>query len=234
MIQLFSGGLDSLCLWFLMDRPLPVYVHLGHRYQEQEIGTLRRLADHLPGFEPQFVDGPPIGLLEQVDGHIPHRNLLLAATAAAHFSDAGQIVLGALLGEASPDKSRTFTRAAGRAITASERRPVRVVAPARRWTKTGLLLRFARRHPEHVPLLGLTRSCYAGDAAPCRACPACFRRDVALFHAGLSDARPRVPAGTGLPEAVAAARTAGPARWPGLAVNNALAALALAGVRRRR
>lgn len=231
-LHLFSGGLDSLCLWFLTGRPVPVYVRLGHRYQDHEIAAIHQLAAHIRGFSPCFIDGPPIGSLEHRDGHIPHRNLLLAATAAAHFPSAETIVLGALLGEASPDKSRAFTEAAGRALAASERRPVRVTAPARRWTKTGLLQRFVRTHPEHAPLLGLTRSCYARDTGPCGACSACFRRDVAMFHAGLATARPRMPAGVGLGDAVRAARTAGPARWHALAANNALAALAMAGVRR--
>lgn len=231
MIQLFSGGLDSLCLWYLSGQPTPVYVLLGHKYEERETETLMRLAEHIPKFRAQLIAGPRIGQLEEHDGHIPHRNLLLAATAAAHFPDTDRIVLGALLGEASPDKSARFNRAVSRALSVSEHRRVRVVAPARHMTKTGLLRAFIRRFPERVPLLRLTRSCYAAGADACGQCPACFRRDVALFHTGLSTTPPRPPAGAGRAEALRAARTAGITRWPELAVNNAIAGLAIAGVR---
>lgn len=226
-VQLFSGGLDSLALWHLCGRPQPVYVRVGAPYEEHELDTLELLARNVPGFTPRVVDGPRIAASPHPDGHIDHRNLVLLATAAS-YTGASRLLLGALLGEASPDKSRAFLRATSRALTASERRPVRVVAPARRWTKTGLLRRFLAAHPDAAWQLAYTRSCYA-PGGPCGTCQACFRRAVALYRAGLAPERPRLPARAGSPWA--ALRTAGPARWPALAVNNGGAALALAGIR---
>jgi len=231
-VLLFSGGLDSLALWFLTDRPDPVYVQLGHRYEHAEMETLRVLSTHVPGFRPRYLRGPQIGGLEETDGHIPHRNAALLVTAAA-YTGADEVMLGALLGEASPDKSRRFLRYASLCLTASTHRPVRCWAPAARWTKTGLLARFLRAYPAHTHLLRYTRSCYA-VSGECGACPACFRRHVALWHCGLREERPQLPATASAGAAWAAARRAGVARWPGLAVNNTLAGLALAGVRAAR
>jgi 7-cyano-7-deazaguanine synthase in queuosine biosynthesis len=229
-VQLFSGGLDSLCLWYLTGQPMPVYVTVGARYERHEIDTIWKLCSLIPKLSVTVIPGPNLGFVEAADGHIPHRNLLLAATASARFPSADTVLLGALRGEASPDKSPAFTRAASRVLTASENKPVRVVAPARRLTKTGLVRRFAHRFPEAVPLLQETRSCYSADSKPCGECQACFRRNVALFHAGLAAMRPCPPA-TPLRAGLRTALAAGPHRWPDLAFNNLQAAAAVAGVR---
>lgn len=228
---LYSGGLDSLCLWYLTGRPVPVYVAVGAPYEDLEQQTILRMVEQVPDFHPQFFDGPDLSGFVAADGHIPVRNLLLAATAVA-CTGADTVILGALLGEASPDKGRRFLKTASTALSASEGRRIRVVAPAHRWTKTGLLRRFLASRPDAVELVGLTRSCYGADEEPCGVCQACFRRDVALWHTHLSDRRPTRPAGAGVAAGWAALRTAGAARLPGLVVNNALAVLALAGIRR--
>jgi 7-cyano-7-deazaguanine synthase in queuosine biosynthesis len=229
-VQLFSGGLDSLCLWYLTGRPEAVYVRVGAPYEKQEEQTVRRLTYAIPGFQPRFVNGPDLSGLVAPDGHIPVRNLLLAATAVAH-TGAGEVILGAVLGEASPDKSRRFLKAASTALSRSEGRLVTLAAPAHRWTKTGLLRRFLAAHPDRAHLVAQTRSCYAAEEVPCGDCQACFRRNVALWHAGLNNTPPRLPSG-GVREAWTALRTVGLTRLPGVAASNALAGLALAGLRR--
>lgn len=227
-VLLFSGGLDSVAIWHLTGRPHPVYIRLGHPYEDAELHTLRVLSELVPRLDVDVVDGPNIGWREFPDGHIPHRNLVLATTAAAHFSPA-EIMVGALLGEASPDKSRRFLRATSAALTASENRPVRVWAPAARWTKAGLLRRFLAAEPRAAHIVAHTRSCYAPEGE-CGRCQACFRRSVALYHCGLTDVRPTPPPGA---DPVRAVLGAGMVRWPALAWNNALAGLAMAGVRTR-
>lgn len=230
-VQLFSGGLDSLAIWHLMGRPTPCYVRVGAPYEAAELDTLALLQVMVPGFDPHVVQGPPVAADPAADGHVLHRNLVLLATAAS-ATGADTLYLGALRGEASADKSARFLRAAGRALSASENRRVRVLAPAHRWTKAQLLRQLARQYPEAVPLLALTRSCYQ-PRGECGTCQACFRRHVALYRAGLREERPQLP-----PGAAGAARTnlaaASPSRWPALAVNNTSAALALAGIRMRK
>lgn len=230
-VLLFSGGLDSVALWYLLGKPAALYVHLGHRYEAAEVAAIDRLAAAVPDLRPSCAEGPRLGHLEQPGGHIPHRNLLLAATAAA-VTGTDHVMLGALLGEASPDKSAAFLRSASRALTASAGRPVRVSAPARRWTKTGLVRRWLAAHPDAARVVPLTRSCYSPDAVPeCGSCPACFRRHVALYHVGLRTERPRLPVTATAAVGWSSARRAGVARWPALLVNNAGAAAAVAGIR---
>lgn len=232
-VQLFSGGMDSLCLWLLCGQPTPVYVKVGAPYEAAELLVLGRLMHQLEGFDPVILDGPPIALRpDPGTGHIPHRNLVLIVTAAAAL-DPDVIITGALLGEASPDKSASFHRRAGHALTASERRPVRVVAPAHRWTKTGLLARTLARFPAHAAAIATTRSCYVPSGPPCDRCPACFRRAVAEYHVGIRADRPRLPTGATVGGGWAAMRGAGVSRWPAVAVNNVTAAAALAGHRMR-
>ena len=104
-IQLFSGGLDSYILWHLLDKPEAVYVRYRHKYQNRELDTITALQALDPDLRVTQSDGPQIGELERADGHIPHRNLLLVATAVACLNS--EIVYqGALRGEASLDKTR--------------------------------------------------------------------------------------------------------------------------------
>lgn len=231
--MLFSGGLDSLCIWYLAGKPTPIYILTGHRYQDAERITLAGLQQRIPDFTPIHVMGPPIGNTEQPDGHVPHRNLALLVAAAGAVPTARTLLIGALLGEASPDKSRRFLRAASAAVTASENRPVKVVAPAHHLTKTGLLRLFTERHPYAAPLLAHTRSCYNPDQV-CGDCPACFRRDVALFRVGLSPNRPILPQVVTPRAALRAAASGGLSRLPGLIANNTHAALAMWGPRPER
>lgn len=227
-VLLFSGGLDSVALWHLVGRPPAVYVRLGHRYENEEVRTIRELEATVPGLRVDITSGPLIGQYEAPGGHIPHRNLTLIACAAAHYAGADEILLGALLGEASPDKSRRFLRATSAALSASEHRRVRVSAPAHRWTKTGLLRRFLAAEPRAAEIIACTRSCYSPGGQECGQCQACFRRSVALYHCGLTDRRPTPPPGA---DPWSALRSAGVTRWGSLGWNNALAGLAMAGVR---
>lgn len=233
-VLLFSGGLDSLALWYLLDRPRAVYVQLGHQYQVAEQQTIDRLSATVTGLSVELVRGPYLAHREDLrTGHIPHRNLALATTTAA-VTGADRILLGALLGEASPDKSRRFLKATSAALTASEGRRITVEAPAHRLTKTGLVRKALSRYPEAALPLTMTRSCYSPDPTvqECGECPACFRRQVALFRTGLSDRAPELPVRFQSPlEAMAGA---GVARWPGILANNLGAALAVMGRRPNR
>jgi hypothetical protein len=233
-VQLFTAGLDSLCVWYLMGGPTPVFVRLQAPYEMAAMEAIERLAAQIPSFNPIILPGPPIG--ENVDdgaGYVPHRNLALLVAAAAWLRPQ-TIFTGSVLGDPGPDRSRRFDRATTRALTVGEGAPIRVIAPARRWTKTGLLRRTLAAYPEVAELLPLTRSCYLPVGPPCGECPGCFRRAVAEFHNRLRVDRPKLPdeIGVGV-TGWAEARTVGLHRWPGLALDGAVAGLALAGLRLR-
>ena len=187
-ILLFSGGMDSYMAWRLLDHPPCLYVKLGHRYQESELNTCRVLeAWSQDRLEVQVCDlGAHFGGLEQPDGHIPYRNLVLA-TVAATFADV--VYLGAVRGEASRDKSARFLEHAAEDLGWLERRRVDVVAPFRHLTKAALVRKYLREFPEASSrwMLRRTRSCYAEDEVACGRCQACFRRWVAFTLNGLEE-----------------------------------------------
>lgn len=180
------------------------------------------------GIKLKIMDAP-WDVLGQPDGHIPLRNLHLV-TIAATYSD--RIVLGALKGESSPDKSDAFLRAASAALTeASQGRKIRVEAPLKRWTKTQLVSRLIKEvgFEEASLLIASTRSCYA-PAGRCGRCMACFRRWVALASNGIHEAHDSPPWNFPLPpweDRIRYLRQAPMAEWPGIMRNNLEAWLAL-------
>lgn len=181
-ILLFSGGLDSVIGWWLLRPDECVYVTWCAPYEAAELRALERLRQ-LGGPHVRIVPGPtlpPPGL----DGHVPHRNLALLVAAAAACPDASTLLLGAVLGESSADKSGRFLRRAGAVLTASEGRRVRVRAPLRRRLKRSWVKKYlAQGGP--VELLAASVSCYSDAGEPCGACPACFRRWQALTGTGV-------------------------------------------------
>lgn len=179
---LFSGGLDSFALWHLLGRPQAVYVKLGHAYQNNEIETINRLG---MSRDVLFLDGPNVGATEQQDGHIPQRNLLLAATVAAMLQPE-TIYIGALLGETSRDKSGRFLHDSSRLLSWLER-PVHVEAPSRRMTKTQLVRRLLDFDPCLLDGLRNTVSCYGTKSGRCGRCMSCFRRWVAMSNNGIKE-----------------------------------------------
>lgn len=194
-VLLFSGGLDSLILWKLYN-PHPVYVAYGHKYQKFELDSIHRLSLLDPCLQTTILyNRLAIGDLEKADGHIPLRNLLLISTVAAVL-EPQSVMIGALLGESSTDKSRWFLGNTSRSLSVQLGRRFRVIAPARSMTKFSLvrkyLLTFGRT--EHsVTLLKGARSCYSELEHPCGRCMACFRRWVAMSLNGIYERYEELP-----------------------------------------
>lgn len=177
---LYTGGMDSLMLATLRPDAVPVYVMIGSPYENAELDTMFELYQR-GGPKPTILHGPQLQA-PHADGHIVHRNLALITTVAAG-TGADEILLGAVKGEASPDKSARFLRATSRALSASEHRPVRVHAPLKRRTKTDAVVDYLIAGGS-VRLLKSTRSCYDPHAERCGRCQACFRRWVAFTNVG--------------------------------------------------
>ena len=231
-IQLFSGGLDSFAMWHLLGKPQPVYVRYGHKYEGRELETIGRLEQADPSLRVTTLDGPQIGELEQPDGHIPHRNLLLIGTAVAALQPS-VVYIGVLRGETSRDKSNRFLRQTSKLLSFCEGR-VRVLSPSKRLTKTQLVARFIKSFPDFVDGLRATRSCYAESDMPCGQCMACFRRWVAMSNNDIHEVYEADPwqvvrrdAGT-----LAYLWRAPLAEWPGVLRNNLDAVRALWRARR--
>ncbi len=175
---LVSGGLDSFILW-RFTRSTPVYVKWGAPYEEAELHALTRLSHVTPGFSPVIIDGPRVGHLAAPDGHVPHRNLLLLSTVAAHGYRG--LYLAAVAGETSRDKTTDYMRLLENLLTYSECTPVFVKMPFHAHSKSNIVKFYlsAELDPYH---LQLTTSCYRAqpEQLPCGACIACLRRYVAF------------------------------------------------------
>jgi hypothetical protein len=261
VVQLYSGGLDSYLLWrHWADAtglpPIALHVPVGQEYEGPDLLELERLtywhdmrypAHRLRLFRvPERMAMPWLGNLTQPDGHVPLRNLLLVLRAVLYLQQLlpthrGPVVvlLGAVAGESSRDKSGKFLRATSRLVSFLLHRRVRVVAPLRWMTKRTAVLAHLRRHPQDADLLALPRSCYAAGR-PCGACMACFRRWVALEGTPVAQDYASPPwrwweAQAGAARwwewGLAMARHCPPAEWLGVAWSNAEA---LAAVHRAR
>lgn len=222
-VLLHSGGLDSHICWHLGGRTAqPVYVRIDAVYQDKELDALERLADADPSFCPLFVSGPSMRFLEQESGRIAHRNLILAATAAA-FTDADVVQIGAVAGEASSDKSGRFMRNVSRTLSASEGRRVTLEAPIRHLTKAEAL-QLALATGQRWEDLAETVSCYHPTERSCGECLSCYRRALAEWACGIISTPPPLPARRG--SVIGHALKVSPVEWPAVLRNNVLAARA--------
>jgi len=195
-VLLFSGGLDSFAAWRLLRHPRTVYFALGHRYQDRELSAIRKLTDlsqHLPNhLDVEIVDRLRLGDLEEQDGFIPLRNLLLAACGSLELTGGSRVYLGGLRGESSRDKSKRFFRDGSRLLSFLANRPIVISAPLRHMTKTHLVGEYCRHFPNEKDLLLSTRSCYSDQVLTsplvgCGRCMACFRRWVAMTNNGIQE-----------------------------------------------
>lgn len=224
-VILFSGGIDSLLLALNYPDAHRLHIEYGQTYSLEEEAAILRL---------QQVVGPvdtvqaALAAPAAADGHVPHRNLLLAVTAAAARPQATEIMLGGVRGETSRDKSGAFLRATSRTLSRSEGGRVRLTAPLRRHTKAEWLRILVDMEGEVAAqtLVDLTSSCYdprgfVDREIGCGECLACFRRWVALERAGLQGSWEHPPwqrpVTTG--EALGYLRHTRPAELPGVIVN---------------
>lgn len=228
-VLLYSGGLDSTALWYLLNKPHPIYCPLGHRYEVLERMAIQHIARITEGsLYPELVFALKLGAYERDDAHIPYRNLLLASAAALRGADV--IYLGALRGEASPDKTNAFARATSKALSEASGRRIRVEFPALHLTKTRLVHRFLQETDSvaYHALLA-SRSCYTNSryevgVVGCGRCQSCFRRWVAMSNNGIEERYARDPAGRWrFPDKRALARlllSIPATRWPAVLENN--------------
>lgn len=232
-VLLFTGGLDSTIMHTLLGEPPCLYVALEQGFPA-EAKNLSRLWDALP-IDLDVIDAP-LPSAAKVDGHIPLRNLHLA-TIGALITD--RVMIGAVRGESSPDKSEKFLRRASAALTeASQGRKITVEAPLRHLTKRQLVKAFIQQvgRQEAERIFSLTRSCYSEHYDRCGRCMACFRRWVALYLNGIEEAHENPPWEMIRPswrDRLEYLRWAPLPEWPGIAESN-LEALAALDLRRRR
>ena len=210
-VVLASGGMDSCVAtaWAAARyRVAMLHVNYGQRTEAKELECFRRLIAHFRAEKSLVVDAPHLARIggssltdpsmpvppddrpgEIPSTYVPFRNasLLAIATSWAETIGASRIVIGAVEQDAPgyPDCRPAFYEAANRLIELGTRPETHIVVetPLIALKKVDVI----RLGRELGAPLELTWSCYQSEAAPCRNCASCRRREEAFKEAGVPD-----------------------------------------------
>jgi len=210
-VILASGGMDSCVAtaWAARRYRLAMlHVNYGQRTEAKELACFRRLAAHFRAEHVLAVNAPHLRLIggssltdprlpvpeddrpgETPSTYVPFRNanLLAIATSWAETIGASRLVIGAVEQDAPgyPDCRPVFYEAANRLIELGTRPEthIRVETPLIALGKADVV---CLGRDLGAPL-DLTWSCYQAEAAPCRRCASCRRREEAFAEAGVAD-----------------------------------------------
>ncbi len=182
-VLLYSGGLDSHIAYHVLTRGgqkwQRIYFHLDSRYSQKEYDDLTRRNEIDDVVSMLSVEG-----MEQPDGFVPQRNLLLVTCAQAGYK-ADRVALAAVRGEGSRDKHREFFLQSSKLLSYTAGKSVRVFSPLLNLTKSEAVRYYLATGGNSDTLLG-TISCYSAAQRACGECMSCFRRWVALENNGLT------------------------------------------------
>ena len=197
MIQLLSGGLDSILQWRLLNRHQVVPAitfNLGTKAVSREAEAIRWAADHFK--LPIIYADAPMAESEAANGWVDFRNSILLLLAAQRDPD-GEVALGACA-EVAPDKNERFYRRLERAVNmtgvaAGNSKRLKIMTPYADLSKGEALwlydLTFGAS--EARLLLDRTWSCYMDGEVPCLQCGSCRQRIAAEWqYAHLSKTEP--------------------------------------------
>ena len=175
------SGMDSLITWYALEKPLALYFNLGHRYNSKEEETVKDVITRRFGTL-VTLNSLKLGQFEEPDACIPGRNVHLALM-AAHYGD--EIYLTVQKGETNiPDR----TPEAFEVMT----KAVQIVGPNKvvknLWwdhTKAQMINWYLEQDFPVEDLLDIS-TCYSqSPELYCSACPACFRKFIALEFCGV-------------------------------------------------
>lgn len=187
-VLLFSGGMDSFICNFIYDPDILLYIKIGSLYEEKELDAIAKMiTDSKYGSniisKLKIVNMSFLGMYELNNAHIPLRNLLFLEI-ASYYGD--EIMLGALKGETSKDKSKKFRKMTENLLSycwndklgLGTKKKVEIIFPFKKMTKSEIV-------KEYIKLGGIveelkyTVSCYDSIYIRCGKCMSCFRRWVA-------------------------------------------------------
>lgn len=187
-IILYSGGLDSYCLFRIMlhkgyeDDIVLFYIDSDTPLAKLEREVVAQTAlQYNVGFK--ITPKQYIQYYAQSDGFIPLRNLLFSMLPVMDGADI--VLLAAVQGEESLDKSKKFFRDTSKLFSYLLHRKVLIGAPTIGMTKTELVAEVLKIGVLPEELMS-TVSCYLGEKyrvhgyAGCGSCQACVRRYIAM------------------------------------------------------
>lgn len=185
-VQLYGGGIDSVCIAHLHKPDVKVFFDLG---------TPENKFERLRAEKAGAVVDTRLFLGDQVlDNKIlPARNLVLV-TLASYYGN--NILLGSTAGDTTRDKDANFLFRTTQLLDyilghdpdkALPFHPngLSVIAPALHLTKTQLVARYLAADGDPDVLIN-SRSCYSSDEHECGVCRSCVRKYVALKLNGLN------------------------------------------------
>ena len=181
-ILLFSGGMDSLIMDFLLRPDILLFCTHDNKYQERELSGLNKLSSFLHG-KLIFDNSLSLGSLERDDAIIPARNLYFILVAANY----GEIIyFGSVYGDRSLDKSIEFFKKSSEMLSYlyadqhwCKQHKFAISAPFKENTKSELVNIYLTAGGSEKALFE-SYSCYEGKVRPCGICKPCFRKWVAL------------------------------------------------------
>lgn len=185
-VQLYGGGIDSLCIAYLHRPDVKVYFHLGTEEADREAyaaSGVGCIVDH------RFSLGDQV-LPNKI---LPARNLILVAGATYYGNN---ILLGSTAGDTTKDKDEEFlsltSKLLGHILVGDVEKTLPwfedgclVTAPARHLTKAQLVKEYLRHGGDPIALVEDARSCYHGGETECGICRSCVRKYVALKLNGI-------------------------------------------------
>jgi len=179
LILLFSGGVDSYCAWWYLDKPSVLFVDIGSKYIEKEKFAVKMIAEKV-GMDLLIDDSAKnYGRnWERKDFYIPWRNIILCTIAANYGNKIGLI---GICGDKVEDKGKQANKILSECLTKlGKEKKIEIFSPFLFWTKRRIISWYLKsKYPKDVLLS--TVSCYNGNFGHCGNCPACLRRFFGLY-----------------------------------------------------
>jgi len=174
-ILMYSGGIDSYVGYHYLNEPQTVYFNLNSKYSNKEIDAVFKQ-------RPEIILDNNLAFLgqteEDMNAHIPFRNLYFAMTAVAKYSDT--VYICGLKDDKMTDKNEKVFKQWSDHLSELEEREIRIESPFWEMTKEDVVKWYAE-HYNKYKLLDVV-SCYSDtDEVYCGKCQCCFRKAVALF-----------------------------------------------------
>jgi len=178
-ILLFSGGMDSLILWYWLQQPNCLFVDVGQRYYQKEFSAVTDIA-HETGMDLIYKEMRVIGEVEKPDADMPQRNMFLLML-GSNYAD--KVYLTIQKDEFSiPDRKPAFFKEAEKIVSYLHNRPIKFPVPFETMDKFDIVEWYKDMgHP--IDLLQLTVGCYTKSKSKhCGNCGSCFRRATSLAY----------------------------------------------------
>ena len=189
IVLLYSGGMDSLMIDYLMKPDVLLNVNMQSSYDARERETFEFNKLNVDMNRMIYLhDELNLKDYERDDAIVPNRNAHLVLL-ASHYGET--IWLGSVSGDRSFDKDELFYRHMETLLNHmwqeqhwTEERRFTVSSPFKDITKTRLVQEYLYSGGKSESLFE-SYSCYEGEELHCGHCKACFRKWVALENNGL-------------------------------------------------